>query len=1178
MLNNLTNNTGSTCGSNTTKQINDLCNCVDDIQTQVNCNTEDITNNTNSINNLSTNVCTVNVSAQCIVSKNETSDDILANKTITSPKVSSECFTTGSSSMTDTETITPVVRTSYICSPSGAINVCADINTLDINATGNLDVAGDSTFEGNTRIKGTLTLDSGVIDLDCVKTNNTCAKYLTAESASIADITGTAAEFTDTVKADEITGTACVSTACVKSTNIQNSGNILTSTSCNTGTMMSTHIISSDVIDAAPSGGAAYTIITIPKFSGEVSFYTDAFRFTVRDNVDITYEDSSNQAHLLYFQYVPATGSTNIAIKDAANIGYGYDIANTNDIAIVKSYSTDVYPSDIYTYTNLNQFVKKGHVMIYENVSGADEGMTVLGNFYATNWTMPQSMSYEVFIAQKLGIGNCLYSLDNSCVCIDLCSRGIKIDNCGDTDISSNNYNGTALTAYKITAPAVCIDGTTTATGDITAPNFHGTADKVAHKLTVNQTISGVSTSKEYDGSSAVSVDIAESSLCTDYTNDIASSTSATNYNGANDVKNTLYKPDQNVNKASNVQFCCVCSTGQASLTGIVDNGNLTVCGDIYQCGSAYCTHAEDIYTKCDYIHLREGATTGLSGTCSGLEFICYDGTNNGRIEIDCSGTVRVGDTGTTQPVATRKESGAMTDGKLVCWNTANNRIETSPNTGLSTCDLVSTVASGCACPVSSDGVYSYTNCDFKAVSGYDATSCSVCGTFKFTENNGNVCEITVPKVRAAVCADCASSASMATVLKNVIGFACTMPSTVSTPVGTTLNYIGDTAIFNSGAVGNPDAGNAWLINLIGESSINKYFEAYNTNMTKCFGKFDGTNYTWYAELNSLNFSSYLGSAASCNATSSIASGCPALITSGSVYTAIQGITPTISECSCSVLDCNCVGQKLYIKRAGSAYTDNCIAVWHTDANGCHSIGDGTAANLSVGYATSSACAVCDGSGNCIASTYVPRNASGIEGTVLYSTGYSDGWYIRNCFGTDDNSLAINFMDDGSNCLKIMCNDSVKSWICACNGTYYGTADCANYLMVNGVATSWLWSGNNSTPSWLWGGGDGGTMCVYNPAYFSVCHAVCASSAATACQLCSTNVSIGAGCADCASMSTNNNMLICSWWGIGFQTYTGAVCSFMNTRNGDYTTCGTITAAAMAAPSFVLNGYTVTIS
>lgn len=103
--------------------------------------------------------------------------------------------------------------------------------------------------------------------------------------------------------------------------------------------------------------------------------------------------------------------------------------------------------------------------------------------------------------------------------------------------------------------------------------------------------------------------------------------------------------------------------------------GNITIEGNITQNGSAYETHAEKIYTTKDYIHLREGATGALSpGDYTGMEAEKYDGTNNGRLVFDSSGTARVGDVGDEEPLLTRDESADMTDGALLRWDAAGSK------------------------------------------------------------------------------------------------------------------------------------------------------------------------------------------------------------------------------------------------------------------------------------------------------------------------------------------------------------------------------------------------------------------------------------------------------------------------------------------------------------------------
>lgn len=107
-------------------------------------------------------------------------------------------------------------------------------------------------------------------------------------------------------------------------------------------------------------------------------------------------------------------------------------------------------------------------------------------------------------------------------------------------------------------------------------------------------------------------------------------------------------------------------------------NGTLTVNGDISQTGESYETHAEKVFTKDDYITLRDGATGGLgSNEYAGFEAVKYDGTNNGRLVFDNTGTARVGDVGDEVPLLARDESNNMTDGKLLSWDATNLEAKT---------------------------------------------------------------------------------------------------------------------------------------------------------------------------------------------------------------------------------------------------------------------------------------------------------------------------------------------------------------------------------------------------------------------------------------------------------------------------------------------------------------------
>lgn len=110
---------------------------------------------------------------------------------------------------------------------------------------------------------------------------------------------------------------------------------------------------------------------------------------------------------------------------------------------------------------------------------------------------------------------------------------------------------------------------------------------------------------------------------------------------------------------------------------GINITGDLNVSGDIIQQGTAYETHAEQVYSTKDYIYLREGNTGSLAnGAYTGFEFKKYDGINNGRLVVDNKGIARVGDVGDEQPLATREE--APLDKHLIVWNEKASRLDTS--------------------------------------------------------------------------------------------------------------------------------------------------------------------------------------------------------------------------------------------------------------------------------------------------------------------------------------------------------------------------------------------------------------------------------------------------------------------------------------------------------------------
>lgn len=114
---------------------------------------------------------------------------------------------------------------------------------------------------------------------------------------------------------------------------------------------------------------------------------------------------------------------------------------------------------------------------------------------------------------------------------------------------------------------------------------------------------------------------------------------------------------------------------GEINVGNTTINGDLNVNGNIYQNGQDYQTHAEQVFTKKDMIYTREGAVSGLAtGALTGITALLYDGANNGVLGFDNTGTARVGDIGDTQPLLTRVESNALTNGHVLIWDATNKR------------------------------------------------------------------------------------------------------------------------------------------------------------------------------------------------------------------------------------------------------------------------------------------------------------------------------------------------------------------------------------------------------------------------------------------------------------------------------------------------------------------------
>jgi len=120
-----------------------------------------------------------------------------------------------------------------------------------------------------------------------------------------------------------------------------------------------------------------------------------------------------------------------------------------------------------------------------------------------------------------------------------------------------------------------------------------------------------------------------------------------------------------------------VTKTGDQTIDGVKTFiGEIVANCDIIQNGAAYETHAEQVFSKNDYLVMRDEAVSALpAGSYSGLQVKKYDGTQDCRLVVDNEGVARVGDINDEQPLATRDEVADMVSGALVKWDGVNDKL-----------------------------------------------------------------------------------------------------------------------------------------------------------------------------------------------------------------------------------------------------------------------------------------------------------------------------------------------------------------------------------------------------------------------------------------------------------------------------------------------------------------------
>lgn len=187
---------------------------------------------------------------------------------------------------------------------------------------------------------------------------------------------------------------------------------------------------------------------------------------------------------------------------------------------------------------------------------------------------------------------------------------------------------------------------------------------------------------------------------------------------------------------------------------------------NIYQCGKAYCTHAQNIYTCSNTITMREGAD--FAGDAQ-IKVLKYDGTNDGIIQLGTDGTLRIGDETNCQPVLTRSEEADICDGHVLVWD-ATARCAKDGGDAIVTCDYVHCVGKECKNAACEYGCIVGTQC--KTAACNYATSVS-------TKCKTDACSFAV-SCGHAIGTSCKNAACSFTVLCGNIVKACACSFTVS--------------------------------------------------------------------------------------------------------------------------------------------------------------------------------------------------------------------------------------------------------------------------------------------------------------------------------------------------------------------------------------------------------------
>lgn len=649
MLNDLVNSTGPYCSSyNRTidscicEDITELFECYNEVKAQsdencqslqklstyINCDNGNI-----DANNISASSATINGLVSCGINANS----ITANNVCASNKLETKCA--------EAENITT-----------------NNLNASNISAS-NLTGLTSLTVEGQATVDKLLADEietAGKVTASSMEA--TTAEVTTLESTNI-DASNISAACVDTnsIEAeDAVINKACIgnlSTSCFSSDEIATSK--INSTSLSVPKLeTSGGITGKGKIDTTSS---VWKEIRIPLFTGTVQFYTDEWKVTIVGGREFIWEDES----LDHLKFISNDGTTvTVAVDWDDEVYYTYNVAKTAPIITLVD-NTGTTPANDYTYIMKDSGVLRGTVFIYQDKAFTNQGLTILGNLQASNLEITCGESIDCLSIENLYVGNTLRS--ENPIEVDICARSVCI-------ASPCTYITDCLYTDCIYSDCVISDyvyGKDLDYGTIYAKAYNECCPRPV-------------------------LSYCEGVLATAYNVCVNSDTVWSDKSCAD----TFYGDELNV-KCANVDDTLTAkeaitedaTTDRLSVSQCAKfNGPVYLYDNIYQCGTAYCTHAQNIYTCSDTITMREGAD--FAGKAQ-IKVLKYDGTNNGVIQLGTDGTLRIGDEANCQPVLTRSEVGSLSDGHVLVWD-ATNKCAKDGGDAIVTCDYVKCIGKEC--------------------------------------------------------------------------------------------------------------------------------------------------------------------------------------------------------------------------------------------------------------------------------------------------------------------------------------------------------------------------------------------------------------------------------------------------------------------------------------------------